>query len=67
MDITQLVTGQRHTRSEAGEESAASPAHEDSPGALSGKEEYSDEEDASPVKKMQMVILPDPVTPILCP
>ena len=31
---------------------------------LSGKEEYSDEEDESLVKKKQMVILPDPVTPI---
>ena len=31
---------------------------------LSGKEGYSDEEDEGPVKKRQMVILPDPVTPV---
>ena len=60
---TQLVTEQRHARSEAGEESAARPADDDSPGMLSRKEAYSNEEDESPVKKKQMVILPDPVTP----
>lgn len=64
MDITQLVTRQRHAGSEAGEESAASPACEDSPGTLSWKEGYSDEEDESLVKKKWMVILPNPVTPI---
>ena len=67
MDLTQLVTGQRHAGSEAGEESAARPAHDDSPGTLSGKEGYSDQEDESLVKKKPMVILPDPVTPIPLP
>ena len=67
MDLTQLVTGQRHAGSEAGEESAARPAHDDSPGTLSGKEGYSHEEDESLVKKKPMVILPDPVTPIPLP
>ena len=50
IDITQLVTGQRHTRSKAGVESAASSACENSP--LSGKEGYSDEEDESGQEKV---------------
>ena len=52
MDVTELVTRQRYAGSEA-DESAASPAHDDSPGTLSGKERHSDEEDESPVKKIE--------------
>ena len=79
VDITHLVAEQRHTRSAAGEESApapactAAPAHAaapacvNAPGTCSREEDCSDEEDESPVKKKQMVILPDPVTPVAQP
>ena len=67
VDITHLVAEQRHTRSAAGEESAPAPAHANAPGTCSGEEDCSDEEDESPVKKKQMVILPDPVTPVAQP